>query len=335
MRPRRLLLPALLLCAPAPAAAQGPAAPAARIERLDPRFDRLVPRDTRLENVADGFQWVEGPLWHPGGYLLFSDVVANTVYQWREGAAARVFLKPSGYTGPEPFPGREPGSNGLLLDRQGRLVLCEHGDRRITRLEADGRKTVLVDRYEGRRLNSPNDAVFASNGDLYFTDPPFGLPRAFDDPGKELPWSGVYRVRGDGRVTLLTKQLRAPNGLAFSPDERTLYVANADRTNAVWYAFPVRSDGSLGAGRVIFDATRWAATYAGVPDGMKVDRDGNLFAVGPGAVFVLAPDGTHLGTIVTGVATSNVAWGGDGSDLYITAGTTVYRLRVTTRGPGS
>lgn len=303
------------------------------IERLDARFDVLVPPAAELELVADGFDWVEGPLWHSkGGYLLFSDVPRNSIFRWDPQGGVSLFLAQSGYTGNAAFDGPEPGSNGLAWDPAGRLVFCQHGDRRISRLESDGRRTVVVSHYNGRRLNSPNDLVYKKNGDLYFTDPPFGLPGTYADPGKELSWQGVYRVDAEGNVTLLTKDVRAPNGLAFSPDERTLYVANADRANATWHAFPVSADGTLGAGRVIFDATSWTKRYAGVPDGMKVDRAGNLFAVGPGGVFVLAPDGTHLGTIVTGVATANVAWGGDGSDLYVVAGSTVYRIRLTTHG---
>jgi gluconolactonase len=303
------------------------------IVQLDPGLDRLVPLDGVLERVADGFSWVEGPAWNrQGRFLLFSDIPNNSVFKWQEGAGISLFLKLSGYTGSAPFKGREPGSNGLTFDSTGRLVLCEHGDRRITRLEADGRKTVLVDRYQGKRLNSPNDAVFKSNGDLYFTDPPFGLPRAFDDPGKELDFSGVYRLSSSGELTLLTKEIKAPNGIAFSPDEKTLYVSNADPDRAVWLAFDVRDDGTISNGRVFFDATAWTRTKKGVPDGMKVDRDGNLFAAGPGGIHVFAPNGAHLGSIETGVATSNAAWGDDGSTLYITASRAIYRIRLTTKG---
>lgn len=216
----------------------------------------------------------------------------------------------------------------------GRLVLCEHGDRRIARIEEDGRKTTLVDRYEVKRLNSPNDLVFKSNGDLYFTDPPFGLPKAFDDPRKELDFSGVYRFSTSGKLTLLTKDIKAPNGIAFSPSEKTLYVSNADPKRAVWMAYDVRDDGTISNGRVFFDATAWTKTKKGVPDGIKVDKDGNLFAAGPGGIPVFASDGTHLGSIETGVVTSNCAWGDDGWVLYITASTAVYRIRLGTRGVG-
>lgn len=312
-----------------------PAAGPGTIVRRDPRLDRLVPRGAVVEKIADGFTWVEGPAWsRAGGFLLFTDIPNNAVYRWQEGAGARLFLKPSGYTGAAPFPGREPGANGLTFDPAGRLVLCEHGDRRIARIEPDGRKTTLADRYQGRRLNSPNDLVFKSNGDLYFTDPPFGLPKAFGDPAKELDFSGVFRLAPDGRLTLLTREIRAPNGLAFSPSERTLYVSNADPARAVWLAYDVKEDGTLGSGRVFFDATAWAQAKPGAPDGMKVDREGHLFAAGPGGVHIFTPDGTHLGSIEMPVPTSNVTWGNDGSVLYITADTAIYRIRLSTTGAG-
>jgi gluconolactonase len=302
-----------------------------RVERNDPRFDAIVPPGARVEVLASGFQWVEGPVYRPGtGDLLFSDIPSNSVYSLKPGAGATLFLRPSGYSGSTPFRGPEPGANGLLLDPQGRLILCEHGDRRVTRLEADGSRTVLLDRYAGKRINSPNDATLGPDGALYVTDPPFGLPRTFDDPGRELDFQGVYRVTGDGTVSLLTREVRAPNGIAFSPDGRTLYVSNADRANAVYYAFDVLADGSLGQRRVLFDASGWAAKWQGAPDGLEVDRDGNLIAAGPGGVHVFAPDGSHLGSLVSGEPVSNVAWGGDGSDLYITGGHTLYRVRLRT-----
>jgi len=213
-------------------------------------------------------------------------------------------------------------------------VLAEHGDRRIARLEKNGRKTTLVDRYEGKRINSPNDLVFKSNGDLYFTDPPFGLPKSFDDPHKELPFQGVYKFSKDGKLTLLTKDIKAPNGIAFSPDEQKLYVSNADTNKAVWMVYEVKPDGNIANGKVLFNATPWTKTKKGVPDGMKVDKDGNLFAAGPGGIYVIAPDGTHLGSIETGVPTGNLAWGEDGSTLFITSNRTVYRLKLTTKGAG-
>ncbi len=306
-----------------------------QIVRLDPRFDQLVPREAKLEKLADGYNWVEGPVWNrKEGYLLFSDIPSNSVYRWQEGKGTSLFLKPSGYTGQDPFEGREPGSNGLAYDTEGRLVLCEHGDRRVARLEADGSKTTLADRYEGKRLNSPNDLVFKSNGDLYFTDPPYGLPKTFEDPRRELDFCGVYRLSKDGLLTLLTKEIKAPNGIAFSPDEKTLYVASSDPNRAIWMAYEVKDDGTIANGRVFFDATPWVKGKKGLPDGMKVDQDGNLFATGPGGLHVFAPDGRHLGSIEMSVPTANCAWGDDGSTLYLTADKAIYRIKLTTKGRG-
>jgi gluconolactonase len=303
------------------------------IERHDDRLDRILPRDARMERLAEGYDWSEGPVWvRDGGYLLFSDVPQNTVFRWKEGAGASVFLKPSGYTG-QASRGGEPGSNGLVLDPQGRLVLCQHGDRRVARRDGD-RFVTLADRYQGKRFNSPNDAVYKSNGDLYFTDPPYGLLGQNNDPAKELAFNGVYRLAKDGTVTLLTREMTFPNGIAFAPDEKTLYVANSDPKKAIWMAFPVDDDGTLGKGRVFFDATRWAGSKKGLPDGMKVDRAGNLFATGPGGVLIFDPDGSHLGTLATGEATANCGFGDDGSTLYITADMYLCRLRVKTRGQG-
>ena len=323
------------LNAVARATTEAAAEPEIRIVRYDPRFDQIVPRDAVVEKVVEGYTWVEGPVWNrKGGYLLFSEIPSNSIYKWEEGKGVSLFLRPSGYTGTTPFPGPEPGSNGLTFDASGRLVMCEHGDRRIARLEADGRKTTLVDRYEGKRINSPNDLMYKSNGDLYFTDPPFGLPKGMEDPGKELAFQGVYRLSKDGKLTLLTKEVKFPNGIGFSPDEKTLYISNADRTNAVWLAFEVKSDGTLGKSQVLHDGTAWTKAGKGVPDGLKVDRSGNIFAAGPGGLHVFAPDGTHLGSILTSVATSNSAWGGDGSVLYLTISSGIYRIKLNTKGAG-
>ena len=306
-----------------------------KIERKDPRFDKIVPGNAHMEKLAEGFDWSEGPVWiADGGYLLFSDIPRNSVMKWKEGEGISLFLKPSGYTGVSDY-GREPGSNGLNLDAQGRLIFCEHGDRRVSRMEKDGGKKTLVDSYQGKRLNSPNDSALKSNGDLYFTDPPYGLPNRYDDPRRELDFCGVYRLSRDGELTLLTKEMTRPNGIAFSPDEKTLYVAQSDPEAAIWKAFDVKPDGTLGKSRVLFDATAWIAEgKKGLPDGMKVDQAGNLFATGPGGVHVLAPDGTHLGTFATGEATANCAFGEDGSTLYITADMYLLRVRLNTKGMG-
>lgn len=332
-----LALVALHTLAGATTAGAGDAAFASvpgRIVRLDPRLDALLAPDARLERIAGDHRWVEGPVWdRRGNALLFSDIPANAVYRWESRSGVQPYLKPSGYTGAAPFAGREPGSNGLTFDAAGRLVLCEHGDRRIGVLEADGRHRVLVDRYRGRRLNSPNDLVYARNGDLYFTDPPFGLPDTFDDPQRELTFSGVYRLRADGALELLTDELRAPNGIALSPDERTLYVTDVDPGRPAWLAFDLGDEG-LAERRMLADARPWTRLRRGGPDGLDADAYGHLFAAGPEGVFVFAPDGALLGVIDTGVPTANVAWGEDGATLFIAADTSIYRLRTLTRGAG-
>jgi gluconolactonase len=306
-----------------------------RVHCFDPGLDRLLDPDARVEVVASGFAWAEGPVWVPedGGHLLFSDIPRNSIFKWKEGEGTSLFMKPSGFTGVAQYEW-EPGSNGLTLDPQGRLVLCEHGDRRVAVLHPDGGKQTLADSYQGKRLNSPNDCVYDSKGNLYFTDPPYGLPGNFDDPRRELDFCGVYRRSPSGDLTLLTDELTRPNGLAFSPDESTLYVANSDPDRATWTAYPVRDDGTLGPGRVLCDATDAAREMPGLPDGLKVDRDGNLWATGPGGVWVLSPEGTLLGRIDVGEAASNCAWGNDGSTLYITADMYVCRVRTRTKGNG-
>ncbi len=307
--------------------------PFGKIVRLDPRFNKLVPKDAIIRKVASGFKWSEGPLNLPGQEgVIFSDIPRNTIWKWTPQGGIEVFMRPSGYTGEKDFTGREPGSNGLLRDQQGRLILCQHGDRQLLRIEKDGRKTVLARAHQGKRLNSPNDAVVKSNGDIYFTDPPYGLPKGMDDPDKELDFQGVYRVTPDGALTLLTKEMTRPNGIALSPDEKTLYVANSDPKRAIWKAFPIKADGTLGSGRVFADVTAQVGKQPGLPDGMTVDVDGNLFATGPGGVWVFAPDGTHLGTLQTNVPTANCGWGDDGKTLYITANDQLCRIRLATRG---
>lgn len=302
------------------------------IERKDPAFDRLVPPTARLEKVAEGFDWSEGTVWdYAGRRLLFSDVPMNVVHQWTKDKGVDVFLKPSGYTG-SVLRGGEPGSNGLTFDHQGGLVLCQHGDRRIARLKPERGFETLADRFEGKRFNSPNDGVFKSNGDYYFTDPPYGLLGERHDQGKELAFSGVYRLAADGSLTLLTRELDFPNGIAFSPDEKTLYVANSDPKHAVWMAYPVAADGTLGAGKIFVDVTPEVGKRKGLPDGMKVDRSGNVFATGPGGVLIFSPDGKHLGTLATGEACGNCAWGEDGSVLYIASDMYIGRVQTATSG---
>ena len=301
------------------------------IHRVDPKFDQLIAPDAKIEVLATGFEWSEGPIWvKNGSYLLFSDIPRNSIMKWTENDGISLYMKPSGFTGVGDY-SREPGSNGLTLDSKGRLTLCEHGDRRVSRIETGGGKKTLADSYEGKRFNSPNDLVFKSNGDLYFTDPPYGLPRQ-DDPSRELDFCGVYRLTSDGKLTLLTRELTRPNGIAFSPDEKTLYVAQSDPKSAIIMAYPVNPDGNIGKGRVLVDQTSMVGKVPGLPDGLKVDRSGNLFATGPGGVHVISPDGKLLGRIETGEATANCAWGDDGSTLYITADMYLCRVKTRTRG---
>lgn len=294
--------------------------------RLDPAAERIVPRHARLEHLAGGFQFTEGPVWHPDGYLLFSDPNANTIYRWSPEGAVSVYRSKSGYTGADIGEYHQPGSNGLTLDGSGLLTIDEHGNRRVVRLERPGNLTVLADRYQGQRLNSPNDLVYRSDGALYFTDPPFGLPRAFDDPRKELAFSGVYMLR-DGRLTLLTRELSGPNGIAFSPDERYLYVSNWDLARKVLMRYEVRADGTLAAGRVFYDFTAEPEEVA--LDGIKVDQEGNVYVSAPRGVWILSPEGKPLARIETPEHAANFAWGdADGRSLYITATSGLYRVRL-------
>jgi gluconolactonase len=330
---KRILLLAALALSASPAAAQRPAG---RIVRADPALDALIPRDARVERLAGGFDWAEGPVWRrSGGYLLFTDIPKNTIYRWKEGEGLSVFLRPSGYIWPDP-PGRELGTNGMAFDAQDRLVIADHGNRQIDRLdEGNYTHTPLAQRYQGKRLNSPNDLVIASSGDVYFTDPPYGLTGLDASPAKELPFNGVYRLTPGGDLTLLTRELAFPNGIALSPDERTLYVANSDPKRPVWMAYDLAPDGSIARGRVLFDAAPLVrAGKQGMPDGLTVDARGNLFASGPGGILVLTPDGHHLGTIETPQVAANAEFGGDGSTLYITSDSVLLRTRTTTRGPG-
>lgn len=311
------------------------------IVRLDPALNSLIAEDATIEVLSSGFAWSEGPVWvkeegHKfGGYLLFSDIPNNRVVRWDEEIGAKTWLQPSGYTGVADY-GGEPGCNGLLLDKKGQLISCEHGDRRLSLLTAGGGKRTLVDHFEGKRLNSPNDACLGPDGEtIYFTDPPYGLPQRWEDPMRELDFCGVYRLAPDGKLTLLTTEMTRPNGIAFSPDFKTLYVAQSDPEAAIWKAFPVKEDGTLGEGRLLYDATAAVKEgLPGLPDGLKVDKDGNLWATGPGGVYVLTPEGKLLGRISTGERTANCAWGNDGSVLYLTADMYLCRIQTKTKGAG-
>ena len=305
--------------------------PGVTVARLDPEIDQIVPREALIEKLAEGFQFTEGPVWvRDGGYLLFSDPNANTIYAWTPEGQLSVFRAKSGYRGPDIGEYGQPGSNGLTLDREGRLTINEHGNRRVTRLEKNGVLTVLADRYEGKRLNSPNDLVYKSDGALYFTDPPFGLPRFHEDPRKELPYTGVFRY-ADGRLRLLSTDLTGPNGIGFSPDERYLSVTNWDVHKKVVMRYEIDRDGGLANGRVFFDMT--GAPGEEALDGLKVDQRGNLYVSGPGGLWIISPEAKHLGTIRMPELPANFAWGDeDGRTLYMTARTSLYRVRLSIPG---
>lgn len=302
------------------------------VERRAPGLDAVLSRNPKLFKVGEGFAFTEGPLWVPDGegYLLFSDPNENKI--WKRGAKGElsVYRTPSGYEGADIARYRQPGSNGLALDPQGRLVADQHGNRRVVRFEPDGRTTVLADRYQGKRLNSPNDLVYGPDGSLYFTDPFFGLPGFEKDPGKELPWSGVFRRTPHGELELVDKSLSGPNGIALSPDGRTLYVGDWDEARKVVMRYPIAADGRVGAGAVLVDLTREPGDDA--IDGLKVDLDGRIYVAGPGGLWIVAPDGTVLGLVRAPRGVHNLAWGEDGRALYLAAQDALYRLPVLARG---
>lgn len=304
------------------------------IERMHAGLDALLDPQAKVEILAEGFTWTEGPVWigdASSGHLLFSDIPRNSIFKWQSGQGITLFMNPSGYTGVTYY-GLEPGSNGLILNAKGELVMCEHGDRRLSVLTPDGGKRTLADNYRGKRLNSPNDAALKSNGDIYFTDPPYGLPRRADDPRRELDFCGVYRLSASGELTLVSKQLDRPNGIAFSPDEKTLYVAQSDPTAAIWMSFAVNDDGTLAEGKKFYDATDQVGRLPGLPDGMTVDASGNLWASGPGGIYVFNSAGKLLGRILTGQRTSNCTFGEDGSSLFITADSFLCRVKTKSTG---
>ncbi len=305
-----------------------------KIVMLDPALKEVLDPSATIEQLGEGFEWAEGPAWNKkDGFLVFSDIPRNSVMRYTPGEKVTLYLKPSGYDGGDAY-SAESGSNGLIWNRDGDLLLMQHGNRRVARRGTDGKMVAVADRYEGKRFNSPNDGVLKSNGDLYFTDPPYGLPKQAEDPSRELDFCGVYRVTPKGEVTLLTQEMTRPNGIGLSPDEKTLYVAQSDPAAAIWRAFDVLEDGTLGKSRVLFDTTPWVEKKKGLPDGLKVAKSGHLFATAPGGVLILTPEGKHLGTIETGEATANCGFGGDGSVLYITADMYLLRVQTKTRGVG-
>ena len=304
------------------------------IVRVSEKLDAIVDQDVKIEKLADGFQFIEGPVWHPDGYLLFSDPNANVIYKYDPLTRnVLVYFTKSGYTGTDIGEYHQPGSNGLTLDQNGRLYVCQHGNRQIIKHERKGPITVISDNYHGKKLNSPNDLVFKSNGTLYFSDPPYGLPKAYDDPKKELDFQGVFYVK-NGVTHLATKAVGGPNGLAFSPDEKYLYVGNWDirdvmRTKKV-YRFPVNADDSLGEPELFFDMVQTNEGEA--IDGIKVDVNGNVFVSAPGGLWVLSSEGELLGKILGPERPANMAWGEDGKTLFLAAHTGLYKIRVKTGG---
>jgi gluconolactonase len=327
-------------------AAEGPTPVAVKVERADSGLDNIVPAQPAFQKVATGpgFSWTEGPVWIPAGYLLFAEIPSNSIRKWTPGGGVSIFMKPSGWKEAQPYTGTEPGSNGMTLDSRGRLTVAGHAQRDVWRLEHVDPKsqvTVLADTYEGKRLNSPNDLAYKSDGTLYFTDPPYGLPQLEQDPTKELKFAGVYRVLGaeakkpgsppdHSKLQLLVKDLPRPNGIAFSPDEKYLYVDNSE-PKKIWMRYTVKADGTLTDGKLLYDDT--GDPRPGNPDGMKVDQKGNIYSAGPGGVWIFSPEGKHLGTLDIPERVGNVGWGGaDHKTLYIAASSSIYR--VTLKVPG-
>lgn len=303
---------------------------------LDDAFYDYLDKNAKIEVLAEGFIWSEGPVWvKDGEFLLFSDAPQNTIFKWKEDEGISSFLKPSGYTGILPY-GREPGSNGLIINNDGELVACEHGDRRISKMPlSNGGKVIVADTWQGKRFNSPNDIVQASNGTYYFTDPPYGLPQQENSKTREIDAFGVYKIDANGKVDMVVSNLNRPNGVALSPDEKILYVNQSDPNAPYIMAYNIHQDGSLDEGRIFFDATSLIESgFVGSLDGLKVALDGTIFSTGPSGILVITPKGKLLGRIETGQRTANCAWGDDGTVLYMTAHNYLMRIQTKTKGAG-
>jgi gluconolactonase len=319
-----------------------------RIERLDPALDALLARHPKAFTLATNFKWTEGPVWLPDGRLMFAEIPSNSIRIWSPNAGTTIFMSPSGYKGAAPYGGPEPGSNGMTLDVKGRLTVAGHAQRNVWRLEqldANAEVTILADTYQGKRLNSPNDLAYRSDGSLYFTDPPYGLRQQSDtDPAKELKVNGVYRIPGAryqkpgapparSKLQLLIKSLPRPNGLAFSPDEKYLYVDNSE-PEMIWMRYTVSANGLLTQPKLFFDAGPYM--HHGAPDGLKIDQQGNIYSAGPDGVWIFSPQGKHLGTIHLPMPVGNLAFGGaDRKTLYIAASSSIYSLQVEVPGVGA
>lgn len=303
------------------------------IERHDEALDALIDQNAKIEIIAEGFVWTEGPLWVENqNMLLFSDVPQNTIYKWTEESGYQAYLNPSGYTGDNPDRLKEPGSNGLTLDNTGNLVLCQHGNRQIARMDAtlqqpEAKFIILANQYQGKRLNSPNDVIYSQTGELFFTDPPYGLPtQSDDDPDKELPFNGVYKVDTQSEITLLSDQISKPNGIALFPDGKTLLIGNSDPNAANWYTLDL-SD-STAPPQLFYSATQEREGVKGLPDGLKIDQKGNVYASGPGGIWIFDSTGKVLGKIKLDDAASNVALSADEKTLYITNSGKVLRVKL-------
>lgn len=308
------------------------------IHRDDTAINKLIPEDAHIEVLAEGFDWNEGPVWvKDGGYVLFNDIPQNTTYKWSEGEGLAIFLRPAGYALGDNPPGKELGCNGLFIHPiNNQLILCDHGNRCLSQLNQENwTKTIIVDKFKGKKLNSPNDVVISSTGHFYFTDPPYGLKGYPDYPEKELDFNGVYHLSPEGKMTLVTAELSRPNGIGLSPEGNTLYVANSGKKK-IWMAFDVARDGTPGNGRIFYDATEFSKYgKRGACDGLAVDSDGNIWATGPGGVMVFTADGKHLGSVETGTRVSNCCFGGaNGNELYIAADMYLCRLKVNAKGIG-
>ncbi len=312
--------------------------PFGAVQRLSPGLDALIAPNAKVERLCGGLKWAEGPVWvKKGSYLLFSDPPMNTMYRWSPAHGIRAFLHPSGYAGKDTAPLREAGSNGLAIDASGTLIVCDSGNRGLARLDLKTRrKEIFLDRFEGKRFNSPNDLCIARSGAIYFTDPPYGLAGGKDSPVKELPYSGVYRYGPDGKIVLLDKSFLYPNGVALSPDETVLYVSNTDSQQPIIRAYQLGADGMSTSFSTFFDAAPLVKPgVPGMPDGMKIDASGNLFAAGPGGILVLTKEGELLGVIgAGGRAIANCAFGEDGKTLFLTAADSLARIHLKTHGNG-
>jgi gluconolactonase len=306
------------------------------IDRLDPAINKIIPQDSQIELLADGFIWSEGPVWKDGS-LLFNDIPSNTLYKWDDKNGLNIYLRPAGFAIGDNPSGDESGSNGLYIHpKSGKLILCDHGNRCLAELnEQNWSKKIIVDKFDGKRFNSPNDVVIRSDGHLYFTDPPYGLQGGDDNPAKELDFSGVFHLSPDGQLDIITKELPRPNGIILSPDEKTLYVANSS-SNAIWMAYDVAADGSVSNGRLFYDGNHLVAEgKQGGCDGMTVDTNGNIYATGPGGVLVISPAGKLLGVIETGERIANCCFGGEnGNVLYMTSHMYLCRIVLTAQGTG-